>query len=92
MIEPTPVRPMGTMHNGQVHGVTAVDGDDMTWDWWQALGETGYFTVGPNGGIEVGKVAPYDTRPHPERLEHVITELVQRIEALEKTIRDWSGD
>lgn len=80
----------GTMHNGQVHGVTAVDGDDMTWDWWQALGDAGHFTVADNGiGLEV---VGYDTRPHPERLEHVIAELVQRIEALEKTIRDWSGD
>lgn len=106
MSESADMRPrgiVGTMHNGTVMGVAIadtpkgkpkhVDGDDMTWDWWQALGEAGYFTLADDGiGLEVNRDALYDLRTGPQRLEHIITELVQRVETLEAIIRSWSGD
>lgn len=100
---------VGTMVDGHVVGVAIadtpkpaknkpVDGDDYTWDWWQALGEAGYFTVGPNGGLDIvgvpkaTEMVQFDARPWPEKIESVIMDLVQRVETLEATIRDWSGD
>lgn len=81
-------RPRGI---GDVEAVGHVDGDDLTWDWWQTLGETGdlsHADVEIFGTLFEGEVrgAKYDTRTCAERHNWHTGLLLRRIEQLERRL------
>lgn len=82
------MRPRGIGGDFGNSEVKLVDGDDLTWDWWQLLRETGDLSQGDvvvSGTLSDGEVlgARYDTRTCAERHNWHTGLLLRRIEQLE---------